>query len=100
MARAAAQLRMASLLDSCEGAATPLLATWNDTLVPALSRREREVARLAAAGLSSRRIAQRLALSARTVDDHPGRAYAKLGVANRTELATLINAPRRHRTHQ
>jgi DNA-binding NarL/FixJ family response regulator len=57
----------------------------------ALSPREREVAELATAGLSSRVIAKRLSLSTRTVDNHLGRAYAKLGVANRTALAAVIN---------
>jgi DNA-binding CsgD family transcriptional regulator len=53
----------------------------------ALTRREREVARLAAANRSSREIADRLGLSVRTVDNYLSRAYAKLGVSGRTELA-------------
>lgn len=86
----AARTRMMVLLDSCEGAATPLMAIGRDSTIAALSRREREIAVLAAAGLSSRVIAERLMLSARTVDNHLGRAYAKLGVANRTELTALL----------
>jgi len=50
------------------------------------------VAMLAAARTSSREIAARLDLSVRTVDNYLGRAYAKLGVANRTELAALLHA--------
>jgi DNA-binding CsgD family transcriptional regulator len=57
-----------------------------------LTPREREVAMLAAAGISSREIAARLDLSVRTVDNYLGRAYAKLDVASRTELAALLRA--------
>jgi DNA-binding CsgD family transcriptional regulator len=55
-----------------------------------LTPREREVAMLAAAHTSSREIAMRLHLSVRTVDNHLGRVYAKLGVSSRAQLATLL----------
>jgi DNA-binding NarL/FixJ family response regulator len=55
-----------------------------------LSRREREVATLAARGLSSRDIAARLFLSTRTVDNHLQRAYQKLGVDSRTALRDVL----------
>lgn len=55
-----------------------------------LTRREREVVRLAAAGQSSQQIAQMLRLSPRTVDNHLGRAYAKLGVSGRHTLGPLL----------
>ncbi|MEV4611097.1 LuxR family transcriptional regulator [Kitasatospora sp. NPDC049258] len=58
--------------------------------VAALSTREREVAELAAAGLPSRLIAERLVLSPRTVDTHLGSAYRKLGVGSRLALARLL----------
>jgi DNA-binding CsgD family transcriptional regulator len=45
---------------------------------------------LAAANNSSREIAARLDLSVRTVDNYLGRAYAKLGVSSRDELAALL----------
>jgi DNA-binding CsgD family transcriptional regulator len=45
---------------------------------------------LAAAHTSSREIAARLALSVRTVDNHLGRVYAKLGVSTRAQLAALL----------
>jgi DNA-binding CsgD family transcriptional regulator len=48
------------------------------------------VATLAAARTSSRDIAARLGLSVRTVDNYLGRAYAKLGVTSRAELAALL----------
>jgi DNA-binding CsgD family transcriptional regulator len=55
-----------------------------------LTRREREVATMAARGMSSKVIAQRLVLSVRTVDSHLGRSFAKLGVSSREELARVL----------
>jgi DNA-binding CsgD family transcriptional regulator len=56
-----------------------------------LTRREREVAELAAEGHRSRVIAERLFLSTRTVESHLLRAYSKLGVRSRTELSDLLS---------
>ena len=53
-----------------------------------LSAREVEVARLVAEGLSNKRIAARLHLSGRTVESHVRHALAKVGLDNRTQLAT------------
>lgn len=55
-----------------------------------LTRREREVAGLAAGGLTNREIAERFTLSVRTVDTHLARVFAKLGVHNRRELAEVM----------
>jgi DNA-binding CsgD family transcriptional regulator len=51
-----------------------------------LTTREREIARLVGAGMTSREIAQALFLSVRTVDGHLGRIYRKLEVGNRAGL--------------
>ncbi|MEW9552490.1 LuxR C-terminal-related transcriptional regulator [Nonomuraea sp. NPDC050783] len=63
-------------------------AGW-DSLTPT----ELSVVRLAAAGLSNPQIGARLFMSRSTVKTHLSHVYAKLGVANRTELATLATAP-------
>ncbi|UGT52569.1 ATP-binding protein [Nocardia asteroides] len=52
-----------------------------------LTRREREIADLVATGLTNREIATRLVLSERTVETHVRNILAKLGVANRLEIA-------------
>jgi class 3 adenylate cyclase/DNA-binding CsgD family transcriptional regulator len=55
----------------------------------ALTKREREVVRLAVAGCSARDIAKHLFIGERTVETHLAGAYAKLGVNSRRELARL-----------
>jgi DNA-binding NarL/FixJ family response regulator len=55
-----------------------------------LTRREREIATLAAAGRSSKEIAERIYLSPRTVENHLHRAYIKLGVTDRAALAAAL----------
>jgi DNA-binding NarL/FixJ family response regulator len=73
----------------CEGARTPGLVT----AVPAraaLTPRELEIARLAAAGLANKEIAARLCLSHRTVENKLHSAYEKLGVQGRAELARTL----------
>ncbi|MFI6536357.1 AAA family ATPase [Nonomuraea sp. NPDC050547] len=54
-----------------------------------LTAQELQVVRLAAEGHSSREIAAQLFLSKRTVEHHLYKAYPKLGVGNRRELARL-----------
>ena len=51
-----------------------------------LTRREREVARLAAQGRSAREIAGHLFIGERTVETHLANAYAKLGVSSKLDL--------------
>ena len=78
------QNRADELLGRCEDAATPLLQFAERG--ERLTGREREIAALAAQGLSSVEIAKRLQVSPRTVNNHLHAAYAKLGVRGRTEL--------------
>jgi DNA-binding CsgD family transcriptional regulator len=79
--------RAAKLAGECQGVRTPLLELAGG--VGLLSRREREVAVLAT-GQSSRQIADRLGLSVNTVNNTLARAFAKLGVSNRSELADIF----------
>jgi DNA-binding CsgD family transcriptional regulator len=91
---AAASLALAQrMADACEGAVTPLLTAHLGPEPPAaaLSRREREVAELAARGRTSREIAEALSVSVRTVDSHLDHAYTKLGITSRRELPAALN---------
>ncbi|MEU7746664.1 LuxR C-terminal-related transcriptional regulator [Nonomuraea sp. NPDC049158] len=55
-----------------------------------LTPAEREVVQLAVDGLTNPEIGKRLFMSRSTVKTHLAHVYAKLGVANRTELATSV----------
>lgn len=56
-----------------------------------LSRRELEVVRLVAEGLSNRQIAEKLTISEKTVTTHLNHIFEKLGVASRLQAALLYN---------
>lgn len=58
-----------------------------------LTKREREIAVLAAQGLSNAAIAERLVLSVRTVESHVYRACTKLGVRTRADLKDVLLGP-------
>jgi DNA-binding CsgD family transcriptional regulator len=75
----------------CEGARIRP-ATWADQVEP-LSRRQREVALLAAQGATNAEIASALSLSVRTVESHLYAAFAKLGLTAREELSEVLTAP-------
>ena len=75
------------LAAACEGAQTPALAAL---AADELTRREREIALLAARGLSNEDIAHQLVVSIRTVESHLYHAMIKLGVERRQQLAGLL----------
>lgn len=56
-----------------------------------LTRREREIALLAAQGLASKEIGERLFISPRTAENHLAKVYDKLGVRTRAELARVFD---------
>jgi DNA-binding CsgD family transcriptional regulator len=76
-------------LDVDQATALAFGSTTRRTAPPAgLSARELEVARLVSGGLANKAIGARLHLSVRTVEAHVRHILAKLGLENRTQLAT------------
>ena len=59
-----------------------------------LSPRERQVADLAASGMTNKEIGEALFVSDRTVEGHLGTVLRKLGLRSRTELAHRLNTDR------
>ena len=57
----------------------------------ALTRREREVAQLAAEGHTARQIADALFVGERTVEGHLASVYSKLGISSKLELARRVH---------
>jgi len=63
---------------------------------PALSKREKQIARLAASGLSNGEVGQRLSLSQSTVESDLVRVYEKLGISTSVELMFYILEQQQH----
>jgi non-specific serine/threonine protein kinase len=59
-----------------------------------LTRREREIAELIAAGLTNRQIADRLVISVRTAETHAEHILTKLGFRSRVQVATWMSEQR------
>lgn len=78
----------AARLAARSGARTPALAVA--ALPLPLTAREREIAALAARGLTNKAIAERLTVSVRTVEGHLYRAVHKLGISDRGALAKVL----------
>ena len=72
----------------------PLLRDVDTSAIPELTAREREIARLAAAGLSNVEIASRIVVSVRTVETHLSNAYSKLGRSGRAGLVAVFEPAR------
>ena len=71
-----------------DDAATPAMARAR--AVEPLTRREREIAALAARGDGNAAIAEQLHVSVRTVETHLRNAYRKLGINKRSELSDAL----------
>jgi DNA-binding NarL/FixJ family response regulator len=65
---------------------TSVETPWRESLSP----REREVVALVAGGASNRTIACILAVSEKAVEKSLASAFAKLGVASRTQIAARV----------
>ncbi|WP_431918412.1 LuxR C-terminal-related transcriptional regulator [Nonomuraea jabiensis] len=83
----AAETRAWRLARRCEGARTPALT---GLAMPQLTARQRQIAQLAASGLSNQDIADRLVLSRRTVANTLVQVYERTGLSSRAELADLL----------
>ncbi|MFI6479049.1 LuxR C-terminal-related transcriptional regulator [Nonomuraea sp. NPDC050663] len=83
----AAETRAWQVAQGCQGVRTPALMGLE---LPDLTPRQREMALLAAQGLSNREIAERLVLSVRTVANTLGAVYERTGARDRRELAELL----------
>lgn len=84
----ASALRARQWARECEGARTPALAEMDSS--SELTPREHEIAALAASGMTSRAIAERLVVSVRTVDNVLYAVYSKLGIGGRRDLASVV----------
>ncbi|MBO3749677.1 helix-turn-helix transcriptional regulator [Streptosporangiaceae bacterium NEAU-GS5] len=73
---------------SADGPAVDM--AYGDMAVPPLAKREAEVARLVAEGLSNRQIGARLLISEHTVDSHIRSILNKLGFNSRTQIAAWM----------
>jgi NarL family two-component system response regulator LiaR len=70
-----------------------LVAEVLEKPTPVLTPREKEVATLAALGLTNEEIAQELGISVKTVKAHLSLIFQKLGVKRRSELALIKFLP-------
>ena len=86
----ASRRHLTLLAEACPDAGTPLLRIAGAEAAPALTRREQQIALMASSGLPSRDIAAKLNLSVRTIGNHLGHVYAKLGISGRNELASCF----------
>lgn len=80
--------RAQAIAEECGGAHTPALQHALERLP--LTDREREIGMLIGQGLTNREVAQRLTISARTVESHLYRAMAKTGTTSRDGFAALL----------
>jgi DNA-binding CsgD family transcriptional regulator len=82
--------RLAAIAMALGGPAQVKVAAAEASAVGMLGKREGEVARLVAEGLSNKQIGRRLFISERTVDGHVRNILNKLGFNSRTQIAAWI----------
>jgi DNA-binding CsgD family transcriptional regulator/tetratricopeptide (TPR) repeat protein len=89
-AAAAREFGAAFLADAALAMLQPRTGSRRSDPLATLTKREREVAMLAAAGNSNKEIAMKLTVSERTVEQHMSAVLRKLNARSRTELASMI----------
>jgi DNA-binding CsgD family transcriptional regulator len=72
--------------------ATGIATARPDTRAASLTAQERQIAELAATGLTNKQIGERLFLSHRTVSAHLHRLFPKLGITSRAALHDALDA--------
>jgi predicted ATPase/DNA-binding CsgD family transcriptional regulator len=82
---------IAFVLGEKSPAPLPESTSQDDTSAAKLTRREREVARLVADGLSNKEIASNLVISVRTAESHVEHILVKLGFSSRAQIATWVS---------
>ena len=65
-----------------------------------LTPREREIVSLVSRGFAAKQVARQLGISAKTVESHKTRIFAKLGVPNQTAAVAQLLAEGRRKDHQ
>ena len=87
--RSAARLRAKSISDEMRRRLRRTDTSTTELIVP-LTRRELEIATLAARGMTDADIAATLVLSVRTVESHLAAGYRKLGINSRRGLRDAL----------
>ncbi|MCO5995316.1 helix-turn-helix transcriptional regulator [Actinoallomurus rhizosphaericola] len=88
--RAAAELRAAGVVSAPPTATREAGRRAVPDATAVLTAQELQIARMAAAGMTNREIADRIYLSHRTVATHLYKVFPKLGVSNRTQLRAAL----------
>lgn len=79
------------LAGKIEGVRTPDVMSLAHDGTASLTERERQIAMMASAGMTSQIIATTLTVSVRTIDNHLLRIYKKLGLTGRRQLAQALH---------
>lgn len=86
---------LGSLLQLMSNALTSAAPEATEADLSMLTAREQEVARRASRGASNRQIAEELGITERTVKEHMGSVFRKLGVRDRMQLMLLVTGQQR-----
>jgi len=89
------RLRRDAAIGTALGEPAHVAATPDDAGVAPLAKREADVARLVAEGLSNKQIGARLFISERTVDSHIRSILNKLGFNSRAQIASWMASSNR-----